>query len=53
MRRQLPFVSALVVLCVGLFTVVSRANVPAFALGAAAAGSSNRPHCACHAHRAP
>jgi hypothetical protein len=57
-RRHVPVFSALTILCVGLFTVISRANLPAFALRSvtsAAAGSGEGgklPHVghepACH-----
>jgi sulfite exporter TauE/SafE len=46
-RRHLPFLSACVILCVGLFTVVSRANMPSFA---APIDGKHKPACACH-HR--
>ena len=49
-RRHLPFVSACVILCVGLFTVVSRANMPAFGSfnQAGAQHGAHKPACACH-----
>lgn len=47
LRRHLPFLSACVILCVGLFTVVSRANMPSFA---APLDAQHKPACACH-HR--
>lgn len=47
LRRHLPFLSATVILGVGLFTVVSRASMPSFSGPLAA---SHKPACACH-HR--
>jgi uncharacterized protein len=54
-RRHVPILSAAVIFCVGLFTVTTRANLPAFAAAAVshenlarAAAVPTPSHCACH-----
>lgn len=50
LRRHLPLLSATAILCVGLFTVVSRANLPAFSAAVEGAEMPSTHQPACHAH---